>query len=533
MNKQTPWQPFIYALLIALGLLLGIWLKPASGPASGLFHPASKLEELLHMVNEAYVDSVNIGGIEESAITEVLAQLDPHSVYIPAEDVQRANEQLEGEFEGIGIEFSILNDTILVVAPIQGGPSIELGIRPGDRIVSVNGEPMTGIGITNEMVFKKLRGPKGSTVRVGINRPGSTKITEYTITRNTIPIVSVEASFMLDQQTGYIKVSRFAADTYREFRDALQKLTVQNAQQLVIDLRGNPGGYLNAVTDMADELLDDQKMMVYTVGRTQPRKEYRAKKTGLFEKGKIAILIDEGSASASEILAGAIQDNDRGLVIGRRSFGKGLVQEGFELSDGSALRLTVARYYTPSGRCIQKPYNDATHYDEEVADRYRNGELNDPGQFKQNDTLAYKTSKGRAVFGGGGIMPDLFVSLDTAFHTDFLAQAFSANMLNMFVTAWYDQNRNSMTPYQNAGRFYSNFTTDLSGYFRTYCATHEITTTDREFEISRNYIRRYLKALLARQIFRDEGYYTVLTKDDAHIRTTLESFKHYDSILRP
>jgi carboxyl-terminal processing protease len=293
--------------------------------------------------------------LEEKTINEMLTNLDPHSVYIPAKDLQQANEQLEGNFEGIGVEFNILNDTIMVVSAINGGPSQILGIQAGDRIIKVDTQVVAGVGIKNEQVFKLLRGPKDSKVNVVIYRPDANKKIPYTIKRNTIPIHSVDVSMMLNNETGYIKVSRFAANTHEEFVKALNQLKLQGLQNLVVDLRGNPGGYLTAATEISDELLNDNKMIVYTSGRKQPRNEYKASRDGLFEKGKLVVLIDEGSASASEIVSGAIQDWDRGIIIGRRSFGKGLVQEPFELRDGSAIRLTIARYYTPSGRCIQKP----------------------------------------------------------------------------------------------------------------------------------------------------------------------------------
>ncbi|MFA6261362.1 MAG: S41 family peptidase [Bacteroidia bacterium] len=531
MNSQTKWQPFIYALLIAFGLLLGIWLKPSSDKTTGMFGKGSKIEDILHIIEEAYVDSVEATDLEEMAIQDLLVQLDPHSVYLPAEDLKHANEQLEGEFEGIGVEFSIINDTILVIAAINGGPSKELGIRSGDRIIAVDSESVAGVGITNEMVFKKLRGPKDSKVRVKIYRPDNGTSIEYTIVRNTIPVYSVEATIMLDRQTGFIKISRFGAETYTEFAEALKKLRMQNMQQLIIDLRGNPGGYLKAVTDMADELLDDKKLIVYTIGRTQPRQDFRADKQGIFEQGKIAVLIDEGSASASEILAGAIQDNDRGLVIGRRSFGKGLVQESFELNDGSALRLTVARYYTPSGRCIQKPYDDNSAYEHEIYDRFRTGELSDSSRFLLRDSVEYKTTNGRIVHSGGGIMPDMFVALDTSYQTDFLTQALSANLLNTFVTTWFDRHRKELSRYSTAEQFYTDFKSDLTGEFLAYCATKEIRAKANEFETSQSYIRRFTKALLARQLFRDEGFYTVLSKDDEYIRAALKAMHNYQAIL--
>ena len=377
MNLNNKWQPFIYGILIAAGILIGVWLKP-SGNIRTIINGKNKISEIINIVNQAYVDTVNVEQLEERTINEMLSQLDPHSVYIPAKDLQQANEQLEGNFEGIGVEFNILNDTIMVVTAINGGPSQELGIQAGDRIISVNWKSVTNTKISNEKVFKLLRGPKGTEVKVEIFRPDAHKRIPYTIKRGTIPIYSVDVSMMLNNETGYIKISRFAATTHKEFVEAISTLKKQNLKNLIVDLRGNPGGYLTAASELADEFLDDKKLIVYTQGREQPRVDYKAEKEGKFEQGKLIVLIDEGSASASEILSGAIQDWDRGLIIGRRSFGKGLVQEPFELHDGSALRLTIARYYTPSGRCIQKTYKGGfDEYEHELLKRYEDGELAD------------------------------------------------------------------------------------------------------------------------------------------------------------
>jgi carboxyl-terminal processing protease len=318
----------------------------------------NKFTELLGIINQSYVDSVEMSELEEQAINDLLKGLDPHSVYIAASDLKQANEQLEGNFEGIGVEFNIVNDTIMVVTALNGGPAMELGIMPGDRIVGVDSTNVAGVGITSEKVFKMLRGQGGTKVDVTIYRPSAKDNIKYTITRGTIPIFSVDAWRMLNKETGYIKISRFAENTHEEFLKAFADLKAEGVQNLVIDLRSNPGGYLSAAIELVDELLEDHKLIVYTQGRSKPRAEYSSERVGVFEQGKLVVLLDEGSASASEIVGGAVQDWDRGMVIGRRSFGKGLVQEPYELSDGSAIRLTVSRYYTPSGRCIQKDYSD-------------------------------------------------------------------------------------------------------------------------------------------------------------------------------
>src|SRR5574343_648571 len=407
MNKSV-WQPFIYALLIALGLMLGIWLKPNTGDG-GLFSASkNKIGQLLNIIDQAYVDTVDTDSLEDIAINELLTQLDPHSVYIPASDVQQANEGLEGNFEGVGIEFSILDDTIMVANVLKDGPSAKIGIQPGDRIIQVDTQSVAGIGIKNEQVFKLLRGPAGSKVDVGVYRPDGQRKIRFTIKRGQIPIYSIDASLMLNNQTGYIKIERFAASTHDEFVQALQKLQARSMKNLILDLRNNPGGYLSAATAIADEFLSDKKLIVYTENRTQKRTEYRAEQPGNFEQGKLIVLIDEGSASASEIVSGAIQDWDRGVILGRRSFGKGLVQEPFSLSDGSVVRLTISRYYTPAGRCIQKDYTDGYEaYEHEINNRYTDGEALDISKHKLTDSTVYKTTNGRKVYGGGGITPDL------------------------------------------------------------------------------------------------------------------------------
>lgn len=536
MNNGSKWQPFIYGVLIGAGVLVGVWLKPATGNKTFLFGSKNKFTEMLQIINQAYVDTVDTEKLEETALNEMLSTLDPHSVYIPASDLSLANEQLDGNFEGIGIEFSIINDTIMVVTALSGGPSKELGIQPGDRIVKVDSINVAGIGITNEQVFKKLRGKKGSQVQVEIVRPGQAKAIIYRIKRNTIPIYSVDAHMMLNTETGYIRISRFAANTHEEFLDAFADLQKEGLKNLVLDLRGNPGGYLAAATQLADELLDDKKLIVYTVGRTQPMEEYRAENPGCFESGKLIVLIDEGSASASEILSGAIQDWDRGVVIGRRSFGKGLVQQPYELSDGSALRLTVSRYYTPSGRSIQKDYKHEGYdeYEHEVQSRYEAGELEDAGKFSLKDTTIYKTSKGRVVYGGGGIMPDVFVPIDTSYNTRYLTQVLTNSIITRFAYSYADANRKMMKQYPNVTVFNAQFHISDEAWkeFRAFAAQNGVSgNNEAEMKRSEVYIREHIKALIARQMWRDEGYFTVLNSNDKVIRKALEVIGNYDKTL--
>jgi carboxyl-terminal processing protease len=531
MNKSSKWQPLIYGVLIALGIFIGIWLKPGTTNRS-LFGGSGKFNEVFSIINQAYVDTVDLESLEEKTLNEMLTNLDPHSVYIPAKDLAQANEQLEGNFEGVGIEFNILNDTIMVVSAINGGPSQELGIQAGDRIVEVDTQNVAGVGIKNERVLKLLRGPKASKVNVVIYRPVSARKIPFTITRNTIPIHSVDVSMMLNDETGYVKISRFAANTHEEFLEAVNQLKLKGLQHLVLDLRDNPGGYLTAATEICDEFLDDHKMIVYTQGRTQPRSEYTAERKGIFEKGKLIVLINEGSASASEIVSGAMQDWDRAVLVGRRSFGKGLVQEPFSLRDGSAMRLTIARYYTPSGRCIQKPYDigyDA--YEEEVYHRYEAGELQDSSKMKQQDSTVYKTQNGRKVYSKGGIMPDVFVPIDTSFRNNYYIEILASGAINQFAYKYVDAHRSALKQYVDVEQFKLRFNEDLVPAFTQYAADKGIQSTPADRQKVKVFLGRQLKALIARQLWRDNGYFYIVNSSDPVIEKALDAVKHYDQFL--
>lgn len=537
MNSKI-WQPFIYALLIATGVLLGIWLKPGASGSSFIFSPKYKISQLINIINQAYVDEVDMDSIEEVTINDLLTQLDPHSVYIPARELQQANEGLEGNFEGVGIEFSILNDTILVANVIPDGPSARAGLKPGDRIVRVDSVEVAGIGIRNDRVFKLLRGPKGTRVLVAVYRPDAQKMLDFTISRGTIPISSVDAALMLNNETGYIKINKFAANTHEEFTTALNKLQVQHMKNLVLDLRGNPGGYLSAATAIADEFLDDNKLIVYTQGRTQRKSEYRAENEGYFEHGKLVVLVDEGSASASEIVSGAVQDWDRGLIVGRRSFGKGLVQEPFTLKDGSVVRLTVSRYYTPSGRCIQKDYTQGYEaYEHEINERFADGEVKDSSRQRINDSTIFRTAGGRIVYSGGGISPDVFVSIDTSFLTDFYTALFTQSLLSRFAYNYIDKNRKNLTVrYASAAAFTVSFEVDQGMWDRFVAfaqANSKTPFASADIRASEKQVKLMLKAFIARQIWRDEGYYTVLNGEDHMVRKALEALgKGYGELLK-
>ncbi|MDR2927610.1 MAG: S41 family peptidase [Cytophagaceae bacterium] len=479
------------------------------------------------LINTFYVDTVNKQALSCEAIVSMLKMLDPHSVFIPAEDVKAANEQLNGNFEGIGVEFIILNDTLTVVNAIGGGPSEKIGIVSGDRIVAINGENMAGIGIKNSDVFKRLRGEKGTVVNLTIHRKGNSRAHEFRVTRNKIPINSIDAAYMLSDKTAYIKISRFAINTYNEFHENLEKLTGNNPQNLIIDLRGNGGGYLTAVLDIADELLDGGKLMLYTQGNASARKEFNSKRGGLWENRRLLLLIDESSASASEIVSGAIQDWDRGIVMGRRSYGKGLVQRIFKLNDESEIRLSIAKYYTPSGRCIQKPYSEGEkQYREEIANRLSHGELMNRDSIHLREDLMFKTLKhNRSVYGGGGIMPDVFVPLDTSMITPFYRELFSQGTFNLFMAHYMDENREILqTLYPDFDAYSAGFNAD-SEIFEALIAearNQGINTIAELIAVSEPFIKIQIKAYIARQLWSANEYFRIVNQSTPIVVNALE-----------
>jgi carboxyl-terminal processing protease len=510
-SARIIWLPLIIGLVMAAGIYMGT--RMVSMPAATGYN---KINDVLSYVQDAYVDTINRSQITDKTIEKMLEQLDPHSAYIPAADLQAANESLEGNFEGIGIEFHIQQDTIMVVAALSGGPSEALGIQPGDRIIKVGDKVVAGNGITNDQVFKLLRGKGGTKVKVAIKRTGSEKLIDYTITRGKIPIYSVDIAYMTDATTGYIKVSRFAEPTYEEFLTALEKLRASGMKQLILDLRGNPGGYLNAATEVADELIDGSRLLVYTEGKSRPRTDYKSGKEGLFEKGKLVVLIDEGSASASEIVAGAVQDWDRATIIGRRSFGKGLVQEQNVFPDGSAMRLTVARYYTPTGRCIQKSYTTGVEaYNDELMQRIKHGELLSADSVKNADTLKFKTPGGKIVYGGGGIMPDIFVAFDTTYDTHYLELVAAGGLMNQYAYNYVDVHRAELRSYKNAEDFKQRFNgTDLLKDFYAFAEKKGVKPDASQIKRSSPLISVQLKAFIARLLWQNEGLFPVLHEMD-------------------
>ncbi|MEZ5014219.1 MAG: S41 family peptidase [Chitinophagales bacterium] len=482
-----------------------------------------KFDRFLSIVDDRYMDDVDAGKLVEDAIVEVLTQLDPHSVYFTKEELEEVNEPLEGNFEGVGIQFNLLRDTIVVVSVISGGPSEKVGLLAGDKIVQIDTEMVAGIGMTNKGVTDRLRGKKGTRVSVWVERKGSKKPLEFKITRDVIPLYSIDAQYMATPETGYIRVSKFAATTTDEFSAALSKLKGQGMQNLILDLRGNGGGYLNAAIDMANEFLPAKKLIVYTDGRAYPRQDAYATGAGTMLSGKVIVLIDEGSASASEIVTGALQDWDRALVIGRRSFGKGLVQRSFNLPDGSAIRLTVSRYYTPSGRCIQKPYDDGLEaYHNELNERYRDGELTADSSFQYPDSLKFYTSGHRLVYGGGGIMPDLYIALDTSWATDYYAEVVGKGIVNQFSLTYVNAHRDDLKKkYADAFAFNKGFVVDdkLWKEFFAYAEKDSVEKNAEDFDKCADKLSTVIKAVIARDLYDFEAYWIVSnSKDEAYMR---------------
>jgi len=500
---------------------------------------SKKLASALQIIDLFYVDTVSNNNLVETAITNMLKDLDPHSVYLNKEEIKEANEPLQGNFEGIGVQFSIVKDTIMVVTPTPGGPSEKLGIMPGDRICHHDGEDATGSKVNNSWVFKHLRGVKGTKVKVGIKRKGKKELIEYTITRDKIPINSIDATFMATEETGYIKLNRFGATTMEEFDASLKDLKSKGMKSLILDLRGNGGGYLNTAIDLSDEFLNKEKLVVYTEGNSSPMQKYLATSAGDFEKGKLIILIDEGSASASEIVSGAIQDWDRGLIIGRRSFGKGLVQRPLPLPDGSSLKLTIARYFTPSGRFIQKPYENAEEYSRDLIDRYNRGEMSTADSIHFPDSLrTYTLVNKRTIYGGGGIMPDVFVPLDTTKFTSLHKLLTVSGIMNRYSIQYVDSHRAELTAaYPNIDEFIKNFniTDGMINEMLSLAESEKITISKEDRSSDKTLLLEQLKAYIARDLGKTADYYKVMRTDNESLNKALQILKEkntYDVLLK-
>ncbi|MEL6638117.1 MAG: S41 family peptidase [Bacteroidota bacterium] len=525
-------MPLLLALMVVLGMVIGARLNSAqlarySSPSDRNLSNKSepgRLEELIRYVEARYVDEVDTDEMIEKAINNLLDELDPHSNYISASQLREVNEVLEGNFEGIGVEFLIVEDTVMVVSPIAGGPSEAVGILPGDKIVEIEDSLIAGVGVEVRDVVELLRGDKGSKVNVGIRRGYAAEVLPFTITRDEIPDFSVDVGYMIDDKTGYIKISRFSATTYQEFMEQLETLVDQHGMEnLIIDLRQNPGGYLQEATNILSQLFTEKgKVLVYTEGRSVRRSEYETTGRPFFRIGDVSVLIDEGSASASEIIAGAIQDWDRGYIIGRRSFGKGLVQEQYNLKDGSALRLTVARYYTPSDRLIQKGYGDDRLYDEDLAKRFESGELQSRDSIAVDDTTRYYTSEGRVVYGGGGITPDIFIPIDTLLLNDDYLRL--RQYLPEYVYRYYQDQQEALRAYDDLNVYQRNFRLSDRDFraFVDYAIDKGVAFADPSLARVDEAIRLLFKARLSRNLFGDEGFFAIWNEQDPVVQRAVK-----------
>ncbi len=523
-NKRNIIIPLLLAVALATGILAGKFLPGVSDlpQASSIRSRNDKLNTILNIIESNYVDSVNRNDLVEAAIPAILKKLDPHSVYIPAKDLARANEPLQGNFEGIGISFNMLTDTILVISTIPGGPSEKMGLLPGDKILYVNDSLVAGRHISDEKVMGMLKGPKGTEVKIKIQRNGQKELIPFEIKRDKIPIYSIDVSYMVNDHTGYIKINNFAVNTFDEFMKGLRDLKEQGMTSLIVDLRANSGGIMESAIQIANQFLKEGQLIVYTKGRAQPRNEARATGKGEFETGDLVVLIDEWSASASEILAGAIQDNDRGTIIGRRSFGKGLVQEPISFADGSGMRLTIARYYTPTGRSIQKPYKDGfDDYFEDLAKRYHRGEFEIPDSIHFSDSLKFTTPGGRIVYGGGGIMPDKFVPVDTSGISPYFVK--TRSLIYRFALNYTEENREVLKNYTDPGAMEKYLDKQpLLDQFVQYAAANKIKPDKEGLKISGDIIHTQIMAYIARNILDNKGFYPIWENIDTTLKYAID-----------
>ena len=521
------WLP----LVVAVAFVAGLWSGELFTGNNNSKKSIDKLESIIGLIDNDYVEAVNIDSLIEETIPELLGKLDPHSTYIPASDLKAVNDELDGSFYGIGITFMMLNDTITILEVLSGGPSEKVGIMAGDRIITANDSVLSGKDLSNEKVISKLRGEKGTKVKVGIKRSSSKELLYYDIIRGEIPITSIDASYIIEPGIGYIKVNKFGRTTYSEYLTNLTQLRNEGAEKYIIDLRGNGGGYLDMAILMANELLPAGRLIVFTKGRSRHDTMLtHSDGVGSFQDNEVVILIDEYSASASEILAGAIQDNDRGLIIGRRSFGKGLVQRQTEFADSSAVRLTVSRYYTPSGRCIQKKYipGNANSYSHEIVDRFNHGEAFNVDSIKLDKTLEYTTVNGRKVYGGGGIMPDVFVPNDTAGITSYYINVVNAGLLQKFAFDYCDRNRELLSESEDTDELLNKLPSDemLLQEFVRYAVKNGVPARWRYINISCQLIVNQLKALIARDILGSQSFYHIYNLQDKCVQTAIEQLNN-------
>lgn len=533
---------FLLPIITILSLLIGITLgnvlakrtfkwenSHASSQPPMMRAEKSKMDKFLWLVDNAYVDTLDMNHLTEEVIIDVLGKLDPHSSYIPAKDLEMVNSELEGSFSGIGVQFNIQSDTVHVVAVISGGPSESAGLVAGDRIIEVDDSTFVGKTINNEKVMQRLRGPKGTQVKLGVKRHGTKETLYYNITRADIPVKVVDAAYMVTPDIGFIRLSKFGEKTYVEFLSSLAKLRSKGATKYIIDLRENSGGYMDQAINIVNEFLEKGDLIVYSEGKAYPRYEATATGSGSFKHAPIAVLIDEFSASASEIFAGAIQDNDRGVIIGRRSFGKGLVQQQYAFNDGAAMRLTIARYYTPSGRCIQKPYEmgEGEDYMFDILHRYERGEFYSKDSIHLEDTIPYYTKKGRVVYGGGGIMPDHFIPRDTTHNTPYYNKVVNYAYTYQFAYTYTDTHREQLNQFHTWQEMEKHLDQQqLLQQFVKFAETKGVAPEWKEIRKSEKAILRLIKAYITRNILDDEGFYPIFLQDDLMIEDAVKALQH-------
>ncbi len=526
-NSSKRYIPIIIAASIVVGILIGTFYANlfSNNRLSIINTSSNKLNDLLRIVDDQYVDTVKMTDLVEKAMPQILAELDPHSTYIPAKDIEATTSELKGHFSGIGVSFTIQHDTIYISDVIKGGPSEKVGLMPGDRIVSVNDTMFVGKEVTNTSTMAKLKGPKGTEVKLGIYRRGVKDILSFTIVRGDIPIKSVDAAYMLNDKTGYIKINKFGETTYAEMIIGIATLAQDGFENLIIDLRDNTGGYMGACIQMVNEFLPKDRMIVYTSGRKSPRQDYLSDGRGTNQQTPLVVLINESSASASEIFAGAIQDNDRGTIIGRRSFGKGLVQQPIEFKDGSAMRLTIARYYTPSGRCIQKPYSNGKdeNYEMDIINRFDHGEFFSQDSIRQNEDEIYYTSLGRVVYGGGGIMPDIFVPQDTVGYTSYYSTVVNNRLHNEFTFQYTDTNRESLSKYDNYKTMLAYLKRqNLVEKFVRFAETRDVKRRNLMISKSHKLLERLIYGGIIYNMLGTEEYVAYLNQDDPTVKKAVE-----------
>ncbi len=523
---RTIITPILFALAIIAGILIGRYYQSSQRNSMFYIYPRTdKLTNVTNYITQEYVDPIDKNTLIEKTIPKILAELDPHSQYLPASELETVSEPLEGNFSGIGVQFNMLNDTLLIIKTIANGPSEKMGILAGDRILIVDGDSVAGKNIPSDSIVRKLKGPKGTRVKVGILRDQVAELLYFDITRDNIPLYSMDIAYMIRPEIGFIRLNNFSRTTFEEFSEGIIKLLGQGMQSLILDLRSNGGGYLDPAVRIADQFLDGGELIVYTEGNARPRQEYRASKGGICKDIDVVVLIDEGTASASEILAGALQDNDRGVIVGRRSFGKGLVQEQNVFPDGSAVRLTIARYYTPTGRCIQKPYEngDDDNYYLELSNRYLHGEFSERDSIHFNDSLKYTTPGGKIVYGGGGIMPDIFIPIDTIGVTDYLVNVRNRGLIYRFALQFTEQNRKGLektTSLEEINRYLDR--NKIMDQFISFASQNNVPPNYKEIAISKELLKVQLYAYIIRNIFDNQGYYPSIEKIDNTLSKAVE-----------